>query len=133
MLGFTVRRLVQAIPILFSVTLVAFFMVRLMPGDIADLLAPPGAPPEVRAQIAAIYGLDQPVWVQYLRWIAQLLAGNFGEQMGSGRPVAAQLFQAIRNTLQITLFAAFFGFTFGSLFGAIAARYNGRWPDRLFS
>jgi peptide/nickel transport system permease protein len=133
MLGFTVWRLLQAIPILFTVTLVAFFMVRLMPGDIADLLAPPGAPPEVRAQIAAIYGLDQPVWVQYLRWITQLLAGNFGEQMGSGRPVAAQLFSAIRNTLQITLFAAFFGFTFGSLFGAVAARFNGRWPDRLFS
>jgi peptide/nickel transport system permease protein len=130
---FIARRLLHAVPILFCVTVLVFLLVRLMPGDIADLLAPPNAPPEVRAQIAAIYGLDRPVWVQYVAWMGQLLGGNFGTQMGSGRPVAAELFAAITNTLTITLFGAAAGFSLGVLFGALAAVGRGRWPDTLFS
>lgn len=130
---FVARRLLQALPILFCVTVLVFLLVRMMPGDISDLLAPPNAPPEVRAQIAAIYGLDRPIWVQYLDWLGQMLGGNFGTQMGSGRPVAGELFAAISNTLKITLAGAVIGFAAGALLGGLAAIFNGRWPDTLFS
>jgi peptide/nickel transport system permease protein len=133
MLQFIIRRLIHAIPILFGVTLIAFMLVRLMPGNIADVLAPPNAPPEVLKRIEEIYGLDRPIWEQYLRWMSEILRGNFGVQMGSGRQISDQLTSAIRNTLQITLFGGLFGFSFGILFGALAARYNGRWPDKVFS
>ena len=133
MLIFIARRLLQAIPILFAVTILVFLLVRLMPGDISDLLAPPNAPPEVRAQIAAIYGLDRPIWVQYIDWITQLLQGNFGTQMGSGRPIAPELLAAMSNTLKITLFGALLGFAAGIALGALAAFGNNRWPDTMFS
>lgn len=133
MLQFTVRRLIQAAPILFGVTVVAFMLVRLMPGNIADVLSPPNAPPEVRATIEAIYGLDRPIWEQYGRWIAELARGNFGTQMGSGRQISTQLFEAIGNTLKITMFGGLAGFSLGILFGGLAARFNGRWPDKAFS
>jgi peptide/nickel transport system permease protein len=133
MLKFSVRRLLHAIPILFGVTVVAFMLVQLMPGNIADVLSPPNAPPEVRERIESIYGLDRTLWEQYVRWMAEMLQGNFGVQMGSGRPIAAQLYSAIGNTLRITMFGALFGFFFGILFGWLAARFNNRWPDKLFS
>lgn len=133
MLKFSIRRLLQAIPIMFGVTIIAFMLVQLMPGNIADVLSPPNAPPEVRERIESIYGLDRPLWVQYTRWMAEMVSGNFGVQMGSGRPIAAQLYSAIGNTLRITIFGALFGFSFGVLLGWLAARYNGRWPDKVFS
>lgn len=133
MLKFSFRRLLHAVPILFGVTIVAFMLVQLMPGNIADVLSPPNAPPEVRERIEAIYGLDRPLWEQYSRWMAEMLSGNFGVQMGSGRPIAPQLYSAIGNTLRITIFGALFGFILGAMLGWLAARYNGRWPDKLFS
>ena len=133
MLRFIVRRILQAVPILFAVTVIAFLLVRLMPGDISDILAPPNAPPEVRAQIAAIYGLDRPIWAQYASWLGDILRGDFGVQMGSGRPIAAQLSSALRNTLQIALFAAPLGFALGILSGVVSARFERRWPDTAFA
>lgn len=133
MLRFILRRLLQALPILFGVTIVAFGMVKIMPGTIADLMVPQGAPPELREEINRLYGLDKSLLEQYLLWLTQLLHGNFGVSLVSGRPIAAELFDAIGNTLKITLFAAVFGFALGILFGSVAALWQGRWPDRLFS
>lgn len=133
MLQFAIRRLLQVVPILVGVTFIAFMLVQLMPGNVADVLSPPNAPPEVRQRIEAIYGLDQPIWVQYLHWMRQVLQGDFGVQMGSGREISTQLISSIGNTLRITLFAALIGFAFGILVGWLAARFKGRWPDKLFS
>jgi len=133
MLQFAARRLLQTIPILFGVTVIVFLLVQLMPGNVADVLAPPNAPPEVRQHIEAIYGLDKPMWEQYLSWMTQMAKGDFGVQMGSGRLISTQLYSAIGNTLRITMFGAIVGFGLGILLGWLAARYNGRWLDKLFS
>lgn len=133
MLQFVLRRLVHVIPILVGVTIVTFLMIQLMPGNIADTLIPIGAPESLKLQIAKIYGLDRPVWEQYFLWLWQLLHGNLGVSLVSGRPIAGDLFKAIVNTLQITLISAVLGFLLGIAFGSIAALYKGRWPDRLFS
>lgn len=133
MLLFIARRLVQALPILLGVTLLAFGLIQLMPGTIADLLVPPGAPPQLVAEIGRIYGFDRPVWEQYARWLMQVLAGNLGTSMVTGRPIGPEILAAMGNTLKITLFGGLLGFTSGILFGAVAALNKGRWPDRLFS
>lgn len=133
MLQFVLRRLLHAIPILFGVTVVTFLMVKLMPGSIADQLIPVGAPPELKAEINRIYGLDRPLWDQYVLWLVQLLHGNFGVSLVSGRPIAGDLTKAILNTLQITVVSAVLGFVLGIVFGSVAALYQGKWPDHLFS
>ena len=133
MLQFVLRRLLHVLPILLGVTIVTFLMIQLMPGNIADTLIPIGAPASLKEQITKIYGLDRPAWEQYFLWLWQLLHGNLGVSLVSGRPIAGDLLKAIVNTLQITIVSGILGFTLGIVFGSVAALYKGRWPDRLFS
>jgi peptide/nickel transport system permease protein len=133
MLQFVLRRIVQVIPILFGVTIVTFVLVQIMPGSIADMLVPPGAPQNLKDEINRIYGLDRSLLEQYFLWLGQLLRGNLGLSLVSGRPVAGEIWAAMANTLKITLFAALLGFSLGVVFGAVAALNVRRWPDRLFT
>jgi peptide/nickel transport system permease protein len=133
MLSLIAKRLIHALPILFGVTLLVFALIQMMPGTIADLMVPPGSPPELVAEIGKLYGFDRPVWEQYLRWLFQVLSGNLGLSVATGKPVAAELFAALSNTQKITIAAAILGFGLAILFGAIAAIYHRRWPDRVFS
>lgn len=133
MLSLVLKRLVHALPIMLGVTVLVFALIQMMPGTIADLMVPPGSPPELVREIGAIYGFDRPLWEQYFRWLGQVLQGNLGLSVATGKPVAAELFAALGNTLQITTFAAIVGFGTGILFGAISAIYHRRWPDRVFS
>lgn len=64
---YALRRLLYAVPILLGVSLVVFTLIRLAPGDAADLLIPPEAPKEVAAQFRARFGLDQPLHIQYVK------------------------------------------------------------------
>ncbi|WP_337188989.1 ABC transporter permease [Phenylobacterium sp.] len=133
MLQFLIRRSIQGIPILFGVSIITFALVHLMPGGIVDSLVPPGAPPGLREEIERIYGLDRPLWEQYLLWLRQVLQGNFGISLVTGRPIAEELVAALLNSFKITLAAAVVGFSLGIAFGVLAALHSGRWPDKLFS
>jgi len=133
MFQFLLRRVVHVVPILLGVTIVTFVLVQIMPGSIADQLVPPGAPQTLKDEINRIYGLDRSLPEQYFFWLWQLVRGNLGLSLVSGRPVAGEIWDAMANTLKITLFAAALGFSLGILFGAIAALNVRRWPDRLFT
>src|SRR5258706_2962235 len=102
MLQFIVRRIIQMIPILFGVSVITFAMVHFMPGNIADSLIPPGAPAKLKAEIEQIYGLDKPLWEQYFLWLKQVLVGNLGVSLVTGRPIAGELTAALLNSLKIT-------------------------------
>ncbi|MCW5746184.1 MAG: ABC transporter permease [Alphaproteobacteria bacterium] len=133
MWAFALRRLLHTIPILFGVSLIVFLLVQLMPGDAADILIPPEAPPDVRAALRAAFGLDQPVYVQYALWLRRLMVGDLGVSIFTNQPVASELFSALGNTLLLALPAALLGFSLGVALGMLAAFNRGRWPDRLFS
>lgn len=133
MLQFLIRRTMQIIPILIGVSLITFALIHMMPGNIVDSMVPPGSPESLRAEIERIYGLDKPLWEQYLLWLHQVLRGNFGVSLVTGLPIGDELFAALLNSLKITFFAALVGFSLGILFGVLAAVNNGRWPDKLFS
>jgi peptide/nickel transport system permease protein len=133
MLLFIVKRMLHVLPILFCVSLLTFLLVHLMPGTIVDVMVPPSASPEMVAEITRLYGLDRPLHEQYFLWLFQILQGNFGVSLFSGRPIAKELFTALGYTLQVTIFAAIFGFIAGVVLGGLAARFNGRWQDKLFS
>jgi peptide/nickel transport system permease protein len=130
---FVARRVLYAVPILLGVSFVVFLLMKMVPGDAADILIPPEAPNEVAAMIRARFGLDQPVHIQYLRWLQAMASGDFGISIFTGRPVANELFGALGNTLKIALPAAVLGFSLGVLLGALAAYHNKTWLDKLFS
>jgi peptide/nickel transport system permease protein len=133
MLLFAGRRLLQAIPILLGVSLVIFGLVHIVPGNPIDMLLPPEASPEVIAQMKATFGFDKPLYIQYLLWLGRTLTGDFGLSVFTAAPVAAQLFSALGNTLQLAVFAAILGFGLGIWLGLLAAFNQGRWLDKLFS
>lgn len=133
MWAFALRRILYAIPILLGVSLVVFALVRLMPGDAADILIPPEAPREVRDMLRAAFGLDQPVHIQYVLWLKRLLVGDLGVSIFSNQPVAAELFSALGNTLMLAVPAAVLGFSLGIGLGVLAAFNRGTWLDRLFA
>ena len=133
MLIYAGRRLLQAIPILFGVSLVIFGLVHIAPGNPIDMLMPPEAAPEVIAQMKAAYGFDKPLHIQYLLWLGRALTGDFGLSVFNSAPVLGQLMTALGNTLVLALLAALLGFSLGIVMGLIAALNNGRWPDKLLS
>ena len=133
MLIYAGRRLLQAIPILFGVSLVIFGLVHIAPGNPIDMLMPPEAAPEVIAQMKAAYGFDKPLYIQYLLWLGRALTGDFGLSVFNSTPVLGQLMTALGNTLVLALLAALLGFSLGIVMGLVAALNHGRWPDKLLS
>jgi oligopeptide transport system permease protein len=129
-LAFVARRLLGAIPTLVIIVALSFLLTRLAPGGPFD--EEQALPPEIRANLEAAYGLDQPVAVQFGRYVAGLLRGDFGpsfkfrdftvgELIGSGLPVS----------LTIGLAALLLALVVGVPGGVWAALARGRWPDRL--
>jgi peptide/nickel transport system permease protein len=133
MLTFALRRMLQAIPILFGVSLVVFGLVHIVPGNPIDMLMPPEASPEVIAQMKAAFGFDKPLYIQYLLWLFRAIQGDFGLSVFNATPVWGQLIAALGNTFILALLAACLGFSLGIACGLVAALHHGRWPDKVFS
>lgn len=105
MLRYTVNRLIHLIPVLFIVSVIAFAMVRFLPGDVLDILAGEEniSDPAIRAAFMKEYGLDKPIYVQYLRWMGKVLRGDFGQSMVTRRPISIELFERIPATVYLAL------------------------------
>jgi peptide/nickel transport system permease protein len=130
---FVARRVLYAVPILLGVSFVVFLLMAMVPGDAADILVPPEASKEVAAMIRERFGLDQPIYVRYLRWLQAMASGDLGTSIFTNQPVAGELLSALANTLKIALPAVLLGFSLGVLLGALAAYWSGTWLDKLFS
>lgn len=129
MLRFILRRVLLAIPSLFGLLVLTFFLVRVVPADPATALAGENATP---AQIAAIrkeYGFDQPLYKQFVVYLGQVARFDFGESAYSRRPVALDIKQRLPATLELTIAALLLGTLLGIPLGTIAAVYHNRWPD----
>ena len=101
------RRAVWTVLAVLGVSVLIFFLVRLLPGNIADIIA--GTEGQLsKAQRAAVlreFGLDQPLPVQYLRWIGSMLQGNFGWSFRTGQPVATLIASRLPITIELALLA----------------------------
>jgi len=104
-IDYIVRRVFQAIPLVLSITILLFTLLRWAPGGPDAVYAQnPRLSAADRARIRRIYGLDQPVHVQYVKWLGRLLRGDLGESYVEGRPVSTMI--AERLTATITLMGA---------------------------
>jgi peptide/nickel transport system permease protein len=128
---YILKRVLYAIPIALSVTLISFILVYLAPGDPLNAIAPADAPAEVIASLKSAYGLDRPVPVQYGLWLLRAVHGDLGTSIASGRAVTGEVLSAVSNTLLLAGFAAFAGVLVGCILGALAGYHSGTWLDRL--
>ena len=125
MLRFVVRRLLQLIPILFGLSILLFAWLRLLPGGPASALLGERATPERVAAINRAYGLDQPIWVQYWRYLQRVIRFDFGESITDGRPVTQVLLDQFPGTVELTIAALLFATVVGIPLGYFAARRHG--------
>jgi peptide/nickel transport system permease protein len=123
MLKFIIRRALLMIPILLGVSLVTFLIVRSIPGDPVRVLlgADARSTPEQIENIRRAYGLDQPLPIQYVKWLGHVLTGDLGQSLRTGRPLTQELGMRLPVTAQLTLFAAILGSIPAVLFGVLAA------------
>lgn len=118
---YVARRLLQMIPVFIGSTLLVFLMMYALPGDPVRALA--GEQHVDATQIAALkaeYGLDKPIWQQYLNYLANLFQGDFGTQIGTQRPVGEVIADAYPITVRLAIFAFVFTVVAGISLGIIA-------------
>ncbi|QHJ00413.1 ABC transporter permease subunit [Xylophilus rhododendri] len=134
-LRFVLRRLLQALPILIGIAVLNFLLVHLAPGDAATVLAGEsgGAPPEYLAQLRAQFGLDQPMYLQLLRYLRNMLTLDLGYSYRHGETVLALILDRMGPTLLLMGLAFVFSICGGVLLGIAAATALNGWRDRLIS
>jgi peptide/nickel transport system permease protein len=141
MLRFIFHRFLLMIPTLAGVAILVFFLLRLMPGDpvATMLLGDAGGaniPPEVIEQERARLGLDKPLWVQFFKWTAGLLQGDFGVSMWTGQPVAYEIGIRLELSLQVAVMATILAVLLALPLGTLSAIFKDSWIDqtiRVFS
>ncbi len=133
MFEYLAKRLLYAVPICITVSALCFSLVYLAPGDPLSAVLPADASQEIIDDVKAQYGLDKPVYVQYALWLGRAVTGDLGTSIGSGRPVAEEIGQAIVNSLILAAFASVVGFTIGSALGMIAGYHSGSTTDKMVS
>lgn len=121
MTGYVVRRLLGAVPLVWGIATIMFFLVHLAPGDPALQFITPGMDRAVIDQVRANFGLDQPLHLQYVKWLGAIVSGDFGYSYSMARPVADVLATAFPNTLLLSGCALVLAFVFGILIGTIQA------------
>ena len=131
MLRYVAHRILLAIPIAFGVSVVCFSLVYLAPGDPLQTILPSDATQDMVTQIKHAYGLDRPLPVQYLLWLAHVVTGDFGMSISTRRPVILEVTGALYNTLILTSFAVPLAFVTGYTMGALAGCFPGRAVDRI--
>ena len=99
MTTFLIRRVLQAIVVLFFVTLITIWLLHLVPGGPVVALVGLRATPAQIAYYNHLYGFDQPIWVQYWKWVSQFAQGNFGYSVKNNQTVASEIAQYLPKTL----------------------------------
>jgi peptide/nickel transport system permease protein len=130
MLSYMLKRLLYTLPIALGVTLVSFMLVYLAPGDPLNAVAPADAPADVIEALKSAYGLDQPIPVQYGKWLLRAVQGDLGKSIASGREVLTEVTSAVSNTLLLAGVAGLVGVAAGCVLGALAGYWHGSWIDR---
>lgn len=127
------QRLALGLLLLLLVSLLIFLGTEALPGDVAQAILGQSATPEALANMRAAMGLDQPAHVRYLQWLGGILTGDFGTALTNGQDIGEAIGQRLGNTLFLAVCAAAISVPLAILLGLVAARYQGRWPDKVIS
>jgi peptide/nickel transport system permease protein len=127
---YVVRRLLLLVPTLLGVTIVVFALVRLLPGDAVALqLQDARATAADEARLRSDLGIDKPIYVQYVDWLATLLHGDLGHSFRSRAPIADELANRLPVTAELGLFALVIAATVAVAVGVISAVKQDTWAD----
>ena len=132
MIAFIIRRLLTLIPLLFGITMLVFILMSLAPGDfLTPVRAQRDVPAELIAAIEVEFGLDQPWYVQYVKWLGNVFEGNLGHSWAYKLPVSDLIGQRIFATFLLSLCAFVFSWAIAIPLGVLAAIYKDSIFDRI--
>jgi peptide/nickel transport system permease protein len=124
MLQFIVRRVLLSIPVLFGILFIVVALPRLLPGDPCTAMLGERATPAICAEFTHRFGLDEPIPVQFVAYLGNLLQGNLGDSLRYGRPVGQILLERLPLTVELTVFALIFAVVVGMLLGIVSAAWR---------
>jgi peptide/nickel transport system permease protein len=128
-LRFVARRLLLLVPILLGLSILLFVWIRALPGGPADALLGERITPEAREEIERQYGLDRPIWEQYLKYLQTLAQGDLGTSITSRRPVTEEIERRFPATIELAVAAMIFATALGLPLGFFAAKRYGSAVD----
>ncbi len=131
MTAYLIRRVLQAVGVVFGVATVTFVMVFLMPGDAARMYAGPRAPEAEVQRIRQMWGLNDPLPVQYVRYLGRALQGDLGQSTRDKRPVLQAVIERLPPTIELALAGLFVELIFGIPLGILSALRPGSWIDQV--
>lgn len=129
MTRFVLTKILHAIITFVLSGIVIFFGVRMLPGDPALAMAGEEATPERLEAIRADLGLDQPLLVQFVKFIGDIVTGDLGESTRTGLAVTEMIATTLPVTLWLSLYAIFVAVIVGITLGMVAERFRGKWPE----
>jgi ABC-type dipeptide/oligopeptide/nickel transport system permease component len=130
MLNFLLRRVGSGALSLFVIAMLVFFLLQALPGGPFD--SEKSLPPEILRNIEAYYGLDRPLWEQFLRYLTHAIQGDLGVSYSQrDLPVVDLIAQRLPISMELGVYSMLLGILLGLPLGVLAAAYHNRWPDFL--
>ena len=123
------KRLITVIPTLIGVVIVTFLLTRALPGDPAAYFAGPAATKEAVEQVRVSLGLDKPLPIQFVRYVNDLVHGNLGNSLSTGRPVVTEIASRLPASAELTLLGLILSMVIAVPLGILAAVKQGSWID----
>ena len=133
MLKYLIKRLLQAVPLLLLITILCFVLIDLAPYDAMDAKVTDKMTPAMIEQMREEAGLNDPLPVQYLRWLKNLLKGDLGQSLINKTDIATDLKEKIPNTIKLVLPSYVTAFLLAIGLGLLAGRYKNTWVDKLIN
>lgn len=131
MKDYIIKRLLSAVPILLGVMILTFFLIHLLPGDPAIVLAGERATPEQISNIRQELGLDQPLYIQLAKYLANVAVFDFGTSLTTDRPVIVEIQERLPATIELTISSMIIAMIIGVGLGIIAAANKNTFIDTL--
>lgn len=131
MTRYIVKRLLQMIPLLLVISFLVFFLIHLAPFDAVDSIVTPNMSSETVAIMKERYGLNDPFFIQYFKWLKETLSGNLGYSLLNQQSISTELLTRIPNTIKLVVPAYVTALVLSMIFGLLAAAFKGRWLDKV--
>ncbi|MFN3971400.1 MAG: ABC transporter permease [Gemmobacter sp.] len=127
------QRLALGLLLLFAASVLIFAGTMILPGDVAQSILGQSATPQSLANLRAELGLNDPPVTRYFNWLGGVLQGDLGRALSNGQDIATAMGRRLGNTLFLAACAAVIAVPLAIILGLVAARYKGRWPDKVIS
>jgi len=131
MTQYIMNRIFSGIVVTIGISIFSFLLIHLIPGDPVKIILGINASPEQVAELTHHLGLDKPLLVQYLDYVSNVLHGDFGTSLKSGRPVLTEIMERFPQTLKLAAFGMAIAIVVGIAFGVLAAKFKDTFIDTL--